>query len=593
MSVEKLKNLAEEIKNNLKALLEGELSVGFVSKNEGIVYLDEALKNYGDFIKSFSSENFKLLNIYDHSLPLSGIRLGFFKTSESSITILAASGEGPVGQLLVFKSRIDLFSERIEQLILETPKIETPTVEEEEPPSVFSNIIPHIKDKYKKKKYTMEEAAVIHQIDGEKSIAEISKIAEIPLLKVEEIIRKYEKKKYIELKRVIAISDAPIKEKEPEILENLERPKQEDKTPESIPFLGKKEEPKPVESQTIPFSDSAELEETRPSSIKIEKIESEMHQAYDIFPIFDRASQKYSKDEGFYLELCDGRHSINDIIELTNIDKRSLFKIFRKFQKKDGLKLLRFVGKVNIERTEPIKKPTSKKLEEKPTPSKEAEIISSGDETLDILKTLDSELSDLDLVGEEIDEEVETIALPAAEPEELDTPTKQISEPIDEMEANIEQVLSEEPPTSQVKVEDTLDELSSLVDLPETEDESKPIVFEDALSELDKLIDEATEIVSGMDDVQESISDQTDENSDEPAEPEQFPPHPILLETTESDVMPVKIKNEVTCEMCGSTFPTSKRLCPSCHKPAKICPNCGQPVTVFAKICPYCTGLIN
>ena len=598
MSVEDLVKLAEEIKNNLKLLLEGELSVGFVSITEGIVYLDAPLKKYQEYINNFSSENFKLLNIYDHSLPLSGIRLGFFKTSESSITILAASGDGPVGQLLVFKSRIDLFSERIEEIISKV-RVTAPLIIEEEkeegPPSEFDNIIPHIKDKYKKKKYTMEEAVVIHQIDGEKSIAKISKIAELDVLKVEEIIEKYEKKKYIQLERVTAVSEVPQKKKESEALKLLEELEQEVKVPEQIPFLDNKEELEPVESQALPSSDGAELEESEPEPIPIKKeiISSDIHETFDIFPIFDKTKHKFSRDEGYYLQFCDGRHSINDIIELTNVDKRVLFKIFRKFQKKDGLKLIRFIGKVEIEPVEPLKKPTSKKVDEQPMPPKEVEAVSSEDEVLDILKTLDNELSDLDVGGDELDRDIESISLPAPESEEIKVPAKSIPEPIKEIEADIELSILEEPLTLENKVEDTLEELSSLVDIPEVEEESKPIVFEEALSELDKLIDEATEVVSEINAVQESVSESIEENGEEGAQQEQISTHPIPSETPEPDLIPVKIKNQVTCEMCGAEFPASKRLCPSCHKPAKICPNCGQPVTVFAKICPYCTGLIN
>ena len=81
-----IQELADEIRGNLSSLISAKVSIAFVRQQDktiSIVYMDDGLKSYESFITNFSTENFRLLNKYDHSLPLSGIKLGFFKTSEN------------------------------------------------------------------------------------------------------------------------------------------------------------------------------------------------------------------------------------------------------------------------------------------------------------------------------------------------------------------------------------------------------------------------------------------------------------------------------------------------------------------------------
>ncbi|MHA1785167.1 MAG: zinc ribbon domain-containing protein [Candidatus Helarchaeota archaeon] len=602
MTSEELINLAQEIKDNLKALLSSDISVGFISQQGGIVYLDDRLKEFEEFISSFCSENFKLLNVYDHSLPLSGTKLGFFKTSPTTITVLFSDGEGPVGQLLVFKTRIDLFAEKIDNLTSKARPIEPPTTTQAVdsiPPS--AQRIPMMKEKYKKKKYTMVEAAVIHLIDGKKTIADICKISELPLLKVEEIIRKYEKKKYIQLKRVISDIEASMKKVET--------------TPStSIPFLEsskldmKKEKEKTLVVTSTPTSPKVEKEDVSQEKELSVDLDFESN---DIFPIFDIIKQKVSKDEQYYLELCDGRHTIDDITEITRIDKRNLLKIFKKYQKKDGLKLLRLLGSEKIKIEPPVSTEIQEeKKEEISLPSIESKPLTSesaADETMGMLQSLSSDLSELDVGIEKLEiEDTTSIELPKAEDEIEIKDTEEeikIPAPVKESVSRGEEESVEKIDLGEEQIEDTLEELSTLVDLPG--EESKSMVFEDALSELDKLIDEATEVVSDIESKREDLGIPKVEPSQAPEEQytsqeqylpseeytssEQYTPPSITHDDT--PIEPI-LKNQVTCQACGTVYSASKRLCPSCHTPAKICPNCGQPVTVYSKICPYCTNLI-
>ena len=618
-----IQELADEIKGNLSTLLTAEVSIAFVKENAGIVYLDDGIKEFESFITNFSSENFKLLNIYDHSLPLSGTKLGFFKTSPTSLIVIYSHGDGPVGQLLVFKSRIDMFASKIDEILLTAegkPQVEEKPIEESIPPS--AQRIPTIPDKFRKKKYTMEEATVIHNIDGVRTIAEICKITEIPLLKVNEIIKKYEKKKYIKLKRIIAETIIPKKES-PIDLERIKPIPSVQQGSQNIQFLGKKEEISEISvpesiSSSVPFSDKIVIEEKQEISpeIKEEIVEEEPrvsldYQSNEIFPIFDSSGSKASKNELFYLELCDGRNTINDIIEITKIERNNLFKIFKKYQKKDGLKLLRFIAQDHIrftptETIPEVKEETKPKIE---APPKEIPVTQKVTTGADILQDLSDDLSELDFGGEGLDE----LNLPQAEPEKIESlelpqieGEPEVSSDSSELDSDLD-ILNTELDLDD-KVEDTISELSSLIDDSGASEGDEAVVFEDALSELDQLIDEATEAVADVEPI--SVEDYSKPIEDPiPLEDsisveDKLKQYDASYGNTTSETFEVPIpadeapieaifSNKVTCGMCGSEFPASRRLCPSCKKPAMNCPNCGQPVAVIAKICPYCTNLIS
>ncbi len=629
--------LANEIKGSLSSLLSAEVSIAFVKDKVGIIYIDDKLLEFEQFITTFSSENFKLLNVYDHSLPLSGTKLGFFKTSPTALIVIHSHGTGPVGQILVFKSRIDLFADRIDEALLNAKgrvKLEEKALEESIPPS--AQRIPIIEDKYRKKKYTMEEATVIHNINGKRTIAEICKITEIPLVRVDEIISKYEKKKYIKLKEIASDlippqEESPIESKEVQPISQIpQEPKGinllgalEDKEGGSadvaVPFFdklpkGEKSELEQInddisEIAAVPFFDKispkdheAEFEE------EYQKLSLE-HPIKEIFHIFDFSISKAGKNEYFYLELCDGRHTIEDIIEISKIDRNELFKLFKKYQKKDGLRLLRFISEDQIN-LEPIESVSTVK-KQKPKKEGVSTIPSVTEKFVDdeeILQSLSEEISELDIDAEELDElnlpkgeeesePLEPLELPQAEEEPL-LPMEE-----DELDVDLEKLTAELERTeldNEDKVEDTISELSSLIDEPSTSEEEEQVVFEDALSELDQLIDEATEAVSDVEPIeiedysshilQETpLENSTSVNQDNKQDNEGYQV-PIPAEETPIEAI---YSNEVTCGNCGEVFPSSKRLCPSCKKPAMLCPNCGQPVAIIAKICPYCTSLIS
>ncbi|MHA1271400.1 MAG: hypothetical protein ACTSPY_16525, partial [Candidatus Helarchaeota archaeon] len=198
-----LEDIVKIIAADMKKLLSNPIHIGLVDKSAKIKYIDPLLKEkYEDFILSFVSGNFDLLTIGEHSLPLSGVNIGFFKLSERSLIILY-SESGPVGQLLAFKGRMNKYADDIDRLIDEEPKFKKSKVLEK-----TAYRVPIKLEGIEQKKFSMVEAKVIHLIDGKNTIEVICKKTNLPRLKVDEIIKKYQKKGWIKLKRIIITEEA-------------------------------------------------------------------------------------------------------------------------------------------------------------------------------------------------------------------------------------------------------------------------------------------------------------------------------------------------------------------------------------------------
>jgi hypothetical protein len=117
-----LDDVVVQIKEDMERLLANPIQIGVVDKDSNIKYIDDELEEkYGDFISSFVKGNFDLLSNGEHSLPLSGVNVGFFKISDLSLIVLY-SESGPVGQLLAFKGKMGKYTEDINKFILEEAK---------------------------------------------------------------------------------------------------------------------------------------------------------------------------------------------------------------------------------------------------------------------------------------------------------------------------------------------------------------------------------------------------------------------------------------------------------------------------------------
>jgi hypothetical protein len=187
-----------------------------------IRFIDEELNDYKNFLKEFVSKNFSLLEIGDHSLPIGGVSLAFFKPAPSFLVVIH-SKKGPTGQLLSFKKIMYNYSTKIEELIgeIELPikkiKIVEENIEEEKKEIVEqpkeeklklksapkSQRVPFLLKKLGKQKFKIETSRILELCDGSHSITNICNETNYPKLKVEMTLRKYESKGWIKFKRVI------------------------------------------------------------------------------------------------------------------------------------------------------------------------------------------------------------------------------------------------------------------------------------------------------------------------------------------------------------------------------------------------------
>ena len=150
--VKKLPDLVKLIVADIGTLLGANITVALVDAEANIKYIDKEIEKFTDFVVSFTKGNFDLLTIGDHSLPLSGTNIAFFKVSDNALIILN-SDKGPVGQLLAFKGRIPKYSEKIDELLAAAP-----SVDEAKAPAKAAVRVPVLTVSIKSKKFGMEEA---------------------------------------------------------------------------------------------------------------------------------------------------------------------------------------------------------------------------------------------------------------------------------------------------------------------------------------------------------------------------------------------------------------------------------------------------
>ncbi|MFX0132715.1 MAG: zinc ribbon domain-containing protein [Candidatus Hodarchaeota archaeon] len=549
--------IANEIIEYMNKILSRTTYLGIFGENEKVYYMQGALKRYLPFLQSYIEENFNLLGIGDHSIPLSGVNLVFFKTSEHSIVVLHTR-EGPVGQLLAFKSRMFRFADRIEEeIIKELPVKKKSRPKTHKVPAVSAERIPVLTVPIEKKKFPMDEASILHIIDGEKTITEICQKTKIPRLKVNEILKKYQKKGWVRLKRVIGSATTEPTEAPPVIItkkvkkakeiKKVTKPKppppkkMEITTPSqpekpAIPFVA--EAPKTKEI-TPPITEKAVIPEFQPKGAEPEVFGEDVIYNFPIL-LVDEPKVKMSKNEQKILKMCDGRNTIEDICDIFSINKVELMSTLRKFQKKGIIKLTRIIPST-------IKETKAAILEKEPVSIEE---------------------SNEQLVGK-LDELIEKVGQKI----ELKKAEEEIKESVEEI-APDETIIADE------EFEETLTDLETLLETTKTSSDSSEInSFDDALTELTGLLDDIS----------------VKEKSTEPIELEQPTSESEITPTTKAKVEAVpEIKGaKVICPHCQAALPSTRRICSQCGNPVKICPHCSAPISVHTRICPDCSGIVD
>lgn len=215
MNPQDFHTIATEITQTLGKILVTHPYVGIIDYNGTIYHIDEPLQPFLDVMKNFVTSNFNLLQIGDHSFPLGAVNIAFFKVSSKAMVVLYTL-KGLAGQLLAFKMKMFDWTKRIDglldQLNIPPPPIPTQKLELEirysgtSKPQFRSGIttVPILIKKLKgKEKFSIEVAQVLQFCDGKHTLHEICEETGYSLLKVNEILRDYKKKKWVEIKRTL------------------------------------------------------------------------------------------------------------------------------------------------------------------------------------------------------------------------------------------------------------------------------------------------------------------------------------------------------------------------------------------------------
>ncbi len=115
MDAKRVDTLAKEILNKVGAIIGIRVYLAILDGTGKIIYIDQEMVTFRDFIVNFVKYNFKYLKIGDHSLPISGKNIIFFRYPKSMLVMFSLKGR--VGQLLAFKSIMPKYQASVEELI--------------------------------------------------------------------------------------------------------------------------------------------------------------------------------------------------------------------------------------------------------------------------------------------------------------------------------------------------------------------------------------------------------------------------------------------------------------------------------------------
>ncbi|MHA1269090.1 MAG: hypothetical protein ACTSPY_04825 [Candidatus Helarchaeota archaeon] len=218
--------IVKGMSSKLGATLGVRVYVAITDNSGKICYIDDELKKYLNLITTFVKYNFNLLQVGDHSIPLSGSNIIFVKISNRALVVLYTK-KGLVGQLLSFKKYIDEYLQPIDnvlkaagtpELVLETPelKVETPEkvipVETDQRSEVvlekkvykrkkYKNIIPKIRKKIPSNlKLKLEESAILNLCNEGKSISEMINLSDnLTTSTIKKVFAKFIESKWIDI----------------------------------------------------------------------------------------------------------------------------------------------------------------------------------------------------------------------------------------------------------------------------------------------------------------------------------------------------------------------------------------------------------
>ena len=215
-------NIAKAIEKELGVTSAVRIYAAIFDGNGKALYASDDFTEIISFISPFIKDTFERLKIGDHSFPISGKNIGIFKVSDKAIVVLY-SKKGHLGALLNFKNKMSIYASKIDEQLEDFTQItikrkievtEEITITKGKVPSkkteaqyvkpsttTFAKLPVLLKELTGKEKFPLNDVRVLQLCDGKHTIEDIIKKTKLSRLEIQNIVRNYQKKKVLNLKR--------------------------------------------------------------------------------------------------------------------------------------------------------------------------------------------------------------------------------------------------------------------------------------------------------------------------------------------------------------------------------------------------------
>lgn len=206
-------DISKQIVRELGPFLLSRPYIGIYNALGEALHQDADLDEFSDLISTFIRSNFAHLNVSDHSMPIGGKTLAFFKTTKKSMVVIYCK-KGALGQLLSFKSQIPKYGPMIDEIVGELPELpstSSPLISGEPEKAgklekdTGLEIVPTLTRKLTgKEKFPIMESQILQFCDGRHSVDQIVDETDQTRIFINQVIRKYQKKGWLKLVRKLS-----------------------------------------------------------------------------------------------------------------------------------------------------------------------------------------------------------------------------------------------------------------------------------------------------------------------------------------------------------------------------------------------------
>ncbi|MHA1894236.1 MAG: hypothetical protein ACTSX4_07040 [Candidatus Helarchaeota archaeon] len=200
----RLEEIVDSISKDLTLKIGLRIYSAIVDPNGKILVSQTGIESFQHLIENFVKTNFPYLSFGDHSVPISGHNILFFRTNKGIIVIY--SPKGRIGQFLSSKNLLKEFApqidEELEDVTVDQEIIATKKIGIDLPKLEYSrkiwDVYPTIVMKLSgKEKIPLDEAMVINKCDGKTSLQQISEMLQKSINSLMDILQKYHHDRWI------------------------------------------------------------------------------------------------------------------------------------------------------------------------------------------------------------------------------------------------------------------------------------------------------------------------------------------------------------------------------------------------------------